>query len=106
MQSGPVLEVAILNVIPGQQVAFEQAISAAKPLIAATSGFRSIEIRRCLERPSRYLLLVAWATLEDHTVGFRQSDRYQAWSKLLHPFYDPFPVVEHYSESLFQTTLS
>ena len=51
-----------------------------------------------LERPSRYLLLVEWETLEDHTIGFRQSPRYEKWRALLHHFYDPFPVVEHFGE--------
>ncbi|ATQ68911.1 MULTISPECIES: antibiotic biosynthesis monooxygenase family protein [Methylosinus] len=94
---GPVLEVARLDVRPGQEAAFERAISAARPLIAATPGFVSIEIRRCFETPSRYLLLVAWERLEDHMIGFRQSDRYAEWKALLHHFYDPFPVVEHYA---------
>jgi len=96
-----ILEAAILNVRPGQEAAFESAIRAAKPLIAATPGFVDIDVQRCLERPSHYLLLVRWETLEDHTVGFRQSERYQEWRKALHHFYDPFPVVEHYGESVF-----
>lgn len=37
-----------------------------------------------------------WQTLEDHTQGFRGSEAYQEWRRLLHHFYDPFPVVEHY----------
>ena len=96
-----ILEAAILNVRPGQEAAFESAIRAAKPLIAATPGFVDIDVQRCLERPSNYLLLVRWETLEDHTVGFRESERYQEWRKALHHFYDPFPVVEHYGESVF-----
>ena len=90
------LEVAILNIRPGQSAAFEQAITVARPLIAATPGFQRIEIRPCIEMPGRYLLLVAWEKVEDHTVGFRQSSRYQQWRELLHGFYDPFPTVEHY----------
>jgi len=56
----------------------------------------SHELRRCVEAPNRYLLLVRWRKLEDHTVGFRKSARYEEWKKLLHHFYDPFPTVEHY----------
>jgi heme-degrading monooxygenase HmoA len=93
-----ILEVALLNVRLGQEAAFETAMRAARPLIAATPGFLSIEIRRCVETPNRYLLQVSWETLEDHTIGFRQSDRYQQWRTLLHHFYDPFPTVEHYQE--------
>jgi heme-degrading monooxygenase HmoA len=100
-RSAPViLEVAILNVRPGQEDAFEAAMRVARPLIAATPGFEDIEVRRCIEQPSRYLLLVNWQTLESHTVGFRQSDRYQEWRKCLHHFYDPFPVVEHYQDGV------
>jgi heme-degrading monooxygenase HmoA len=63
-------------------------------------GYHSHELRRCLEAPGRYLLLVHWQRLEDHTVGFRQSAEYQRWRALLHHFYDPFPTVEHYGQSL------
>ena len=65
-------------------------------IIAASPGYLSHELRRCLEKPSRYLLLVRWRTLEDHTEGFRKSSPYQEWKRLLHHFYDPFPTVEHY----------
>jgi heme-degrading monooxygenase HmoA len=93
------LEVAILNIRRGQETAFETAMKNARPLIEATPGFISIDIRRCVETPNRYLLLVSWRALEDHTIGFRQSDRYQQWRDLLHHFYDPFPSVEHYNEA-------
>jgi heme-degrading monooxygenase HmoA len=92
-----ILEHALLDVKPGQEAAFEAAIAAARPLIAATPGFRSIAVRRCLETPNRYLLLVEWERLEDHTVGFRQSPRYAEWKALLHHFYAPFPIVEHFA---------
>ncbi len=95
-----VLEAAILNIRAGQEAAFESAMKMARPLIAATPGFRSIEVRRCVETPNRYLLLVTWENLEDHAVGFRQSERYQKWRDLLHHFYDPFPTVEHYEAAL------
>jgi heme-degrading monooxygenase HmoA len=95
-----ILEVAILNIRPGQNGAFERAMTAARPLIAATPGFHGIELRRCVETQEQYLLLVTWEKLEDHTIGFRQSRRYQEWRALLHGFYDPFPTVEHYEHPL------
>jgi heme-degrading monooxygenase HmoA len=95
-----ILESAILDVKPGQAQAFEAAMLKARPLIAATPGFVSIAVRRCIENSQRYLLLVEWETLEAHTVGFRQSPRYQEWRALLHHFYDPFPIVEHFAEGI------
>lgn len=95
-----ILEVAILEVKPDQVKAFEQSFEQAQTIIAESRGYLSHELRRCIEKPSRYILLVHWQTLEDHTEGFRQSPQYQDWKALLHRFYDPFPVVEHY-ESVF-----
>jgi heme-degrading monooxygenase HmoA len=93
-----ILEHAILDVSPERTTAYEAALKQALPLIAATPGFLGLEVRACLEAPGRYLLLVRWDKLEDHTVGFRQSERYQRWRTLLHGFYHPMPVVEHYGE--------
>ncbi len=96
-----ILEVAILDVKPDQTDAFEQAFRTASAIIASMNGYISHELQRCLEKPNRYILLVRWQTLEDHTVGFRLSAEYQEWRRLLHHFYAPFPTVEHY-ESVFQ----
>jgi heme-degrading monooxygenase HmoA len=95
-----ILELAVLDVRSGEEEAFEVAMRKARPLIEASPGFAGIELRRCLESPNRYVLLVSWEKLEDHTVGFRQSDRFQTWRGLLHHFYDPFPTVQHYDEAL------
>ena len=73
-----------------------KAFAEAEPIVAAASGYRRHELRRCVEDENRFLLLVWWDTLESHTEGFRGSPDYQRWKELLHHFYDPFPVVEHY----------
>ena len=91
-----ILEVAILDVIPNQERDFESAFEQASPIIASMRGYISHQLQRCAEKQNRYILLVKWETLEDHTVGFRGSEQYQEWKKLLHHFYDPFPTVEHY----------
>jgi heme-degrading monooxygenase HmoA len=91
-----ILEVAMLNVRSGEGRAFEQAFAQAQGIIASMPGCISHQLRRCLESEDKYLLLVEWRRLEDHTVGFRQSPQYQEWKRLLHHFYDPFPTVEHY----------
>jgi heme-degrading monooxygenase HmoA len=95
-----ILESALLSVRAGDERAFEAALAEARPLIAASPGFLGIEVRPSLERSGRYLLLVRWERLEDHTEGFRKSDRYDRWRALLHHFYDPFPTVEHFSPSI------
>ena len=93
-----ILEVAVLNVKPGQAGEFETAFAEASKIISASPGYVSHELQRCLEVGDQYILLVRWQTLEHHTVGFRQSAPYQEWRGLLHHFYDPFPTVEHYEE--------
>ncbi len=93
-----ILEAALLNVKPGHEAAFENAFREAQAIIASMPGFVALELQHCIEAKSRYLLLVKWHKLEDHTVGFRESAQYQQWKKLLHHFYEPFPVVEHYEK--------
>jgi heme-degrading monooxygenase HmoA len=89
-------EVAILNIRAGSSAAFEAAFTQAEAIIAASPGYISHQLKRCLESPTRYLLLVNWVSFEAHTQGFRGSQAYQQWKELLHHFYDPFPTVEHY----------
>ncbi len=91
-----ILEAAMLQVTPGREHEFEDAFRRASPIIAAAQGYLSHELQRCVEADGKYLLLVRWETLEDHTIGFRGSPAYQEWKALLHHFYDPFPVVEHF----------
>ena len=91
-----ILEAAPLSVRAGMEARFEQAFGEAQSIIAAMPGYLSHELQRCLERPGEYLLLVRWQTLEAHVTGFRGSPQYQDWKRLLHHFYDPFPVVSHY----------
>ncbi|WP_041524116.1 antibiotic biosynthesis monooxygenase family protein [Gilvimarinus agarilyticus] len=93
-----IIEKATLDVIPGQAAEFERAFAEAQTIIAAMPGYREHQLHRCIEQPDRYVLLVWWNRLEDHTEGFRQSAEYQRWRALLHKFYDPFPVVEHYRQ--------
>jgi heme-degrading monooxygenase HmoA len=95
-----VLEHALLSVRAGEEESFESAFAQARAIIAGMRGFGRLTLSRCLERPSTYLLLVEWDSLEDHTVGFRGSPEYQQWRALLHSFYDPFPTVEHYERVL------
>jgi heme-degrading monooxygenase HmoA len=91
-----ILEAAILPVRTGEEAAFEAAFREASPIIASMAGYQRHTLSRCLEAPSRYLLLVEWDTLEAHTIGFRGAPEYQRWRALLHHFYEPMPVVEHF----------
>ncbi len=91
-----ILEVALLDVRLGEESKFEVAFSHAQAIISSMGGYVSHELQRCLENPSRYVLLVRWETLLDHTEGFRGSGEYLEWKRLLHHFYDPFPTVEHF----------
>lgn len=95
-----ITEHAILTVKAGQSRAFAAAMREAEPLIAATPGFLGIEVLPCIETPDRFLLLVRWESVEAHEQGFRGSERYLRWKALLHAFYEPFPLVQHYGPSL------
>jgi len=91
-----ILEHALLDVVPGEQAAFETAFAEAQAIIAGMPGYRWHRLERCLEQPHRYLLLVGWDSLAAHVEGFRGSAEYQRWKALLHHFYEPFPTVLHF----------
>ena len=101
-----ILEVAVLDVKPGHEAAFERDFAEASAYISSIPGYLSHELQRCVEKPDRYILLARWATLEAHTEGFRKSPQYAEWKKLLHHHYDPFPTVEHYVRVYEQTSAS
>ncbi|MBD3842679.1 MAG: antibiotic biosynthesis monooxygenase [Campylobacterales bacterium] len=93
-----ILEAVMLQVKKGMEQNYEDAFRKASNIISSMKGYISHELHQCMEAEGKYLLLVRWETLEDHTVGFRQSDEYQEWKKQLHHFYDPFPTVEHFQK--------
>lgn len=92
-----ILESAILYVKPELQQQFEKDFQTAGQYISSIRGYIKHSLSKCIEQPDKYLLLVEWETLEDHTIGFRESPQYLEWKKLLHHYYDPFPIVEHYT---------
>ena len=91
-----IVEMAQLTIIPGREAAFEEVFRTAVTQIAGSRGYLAHELRRSVETPNRYALLVEWATLEDHTVGFRGSPAFTQWRAYVGPFLHAVPVVEHF----------
>ncbi len=91
-----ILEHADIRIDPAQASAFEEAITrGVTTVIAQAKGFQGYKVNRSQETPGRYILMIYWATLEDHTVGFRQSEAFPAWRAIVGPFFAQPPVVEH-----------
>lgn len=93
-----VLEVATLYIKAGLEKQFEADFKIAGQYISSIDGYIRHTLQKCVEADHKYLLLVEWRTIEAHTVGFRGSEVYKDWKSLLHHYYDPFPIVEHYLE--------
>jgi heme-degrading monooxygenase HmoA len=92
-----ILEVADIRVPDGKQSEFEEAVRRGlDTVLSRSAGFHSYEVRRCIESPDRYLLLIQWDALEDHTVGFRRSPAYDEWSAIVRPHFAVSPHVEHF----------
>jgi heme-degrading monooxygenase HmoA len=90
-----VLEIADFAVRPGTEERFAAAYLEARELLAATPGFVSARLTRGIESPSRFVLLVEWQTVESHTVGFRESERFTQWRELIGQYFASDPKVEH-----------
>lgn len=91
-----ILEVATLSVKDGLEAEFEAAFKKASRIIASAKGYGSHELWRCIETRGKYVLLVRWESVEDHTVGFKESAEYQEFRKAIHPFYVSPPAADHF----------
>ena len=92
-----ILEIADIRIKPGTQAEFEAAIEkGANEVIAKAQGFMGYKVNRGVESPDRYVLMIFWKTLENHTVDFRQSAAFQEWRALVGPYFAGPPVVEHF----------
>ncbi len=92
-----ILEIADIRIAPGQNAAFEEAIQRGlATVISQAQGFKGAKVNRGIESPERYVLQIFWATLEDHTVAFRQGPLFPQWRAIVGPFFAAPPVVEHF----------
>jgi heme-degrading monooxygenase HmoA len=92
-----ILELADIRIQPGQNAAFEEAIQrGVRDVISKAKGFEGFKINKGIESPERYVLQIFWESLEDHTVGFRQSEAFTQWRAIVGPFFATPPVVEHF----------
>jgi heme-degrading monooxygenase HmoA len=91
-----ILEAATINVKAEHKPAFENAFAEARNVVSAMPGFIALQLHRCIETDGRFLLLVQWRSVEDHTVGFRQSPQFLRWRELIGPYFAAAPFVEHY----------
>jgi heme-degrading monooxygenase HmoA len=94
-----ILEHADLTIVAGKQAEFDEAIQRGiATVISKAKGFRGFQVHKCIESPERYLLTIEWETLEDHTVGFRESPDFPQWRAIVGPFFAKPPVVEHFTK--------
>lgn len=93
-----VLELADLAILPGQEDDFVAAYGQAVAILRSSPGFRSARMTRGIESPARFVLLVEWDELDDHVVGFRESERFTQWRAAIGRFFDGAPRVEHFAD--------
>ncbi|MDR6208250.1 antibiotic biosynthesis monooxygenase family protein [Paraburkholderia graminis] len=90
-----VQEMAHIEIVPGKYAEFEAAVTQAIPLFNRAAGCAEVKLHRIIEQPDRYVLVVRWNSLEDHTVRFRQSEDFQEWRRLVSPYFKTPPEVVH-----------
>lgn len=93
-----ITEIVLLYIREKESDLFETAFREAQKIISKTKGHLEHELQKCIEIENKYILIVRWNKIEDHTESFRKSEAYKEWKRLLHHFYDPFPVAEHYKK--------
>lgn len=95
-----ILEIAALDIKKESVEEFTNILETAKAVISQSKGFVSIEFQHCIETPTKFLALIQWETLEDHTVGFRQSELFKEWRAILSPYFNTPPFADHYHKIL------
>ncbi len=92
-----ILELADIQIQSGKQQEFDAAIlHGVQTVISQAKGFRGYQIHKGIESPARYLLMIFWETLENHTVDFRESPAFAEWRGIVGPFFSAPPKVEHF----------
>ena len=92
-----ILEVADIRIQPGRQAEFDTAIQhGLNTVISQAKGFAGFKVNKGIESPERYVLMIWWETLENHTIDFRESSAFQAWRAIVGPFFAQPPQVEHF----------
>ncbi|APW37020.1 antibiotic biosynthesis monooxygenase [Rhodoferax koreense] len=92
-----ILEIADIRIKPGQQAAFDEAIQRAlSTVMGKVKGALSYSVHKGVESPERYVLQIAWTSIEAHNVGFRESPAFGEWRAIIGPFFASPPVVEHF----------
>jgi heme-degrading monooxygenase HmoA len=92
-----ILEIADIRIVPGKGAEFDAAIQHGLATVASKSkGFRGYKVNRGIESPERYVLMIYWDTLENHTVDFRQGPLFPQWRAIVGPFFAAPPAVEHF----------
>jgi len=93
-----VLEIADIQVTPGQEQEFIAAYRKARDLLASTPGCHTVRMTRGIESPSRFVLLVEWESVAAHEENFRGTDRFTSWRAGIGPFFAAPPHIEHASD--------
>jgi len=91
-----IMETALMEIVAGKELEFESAMEQAKAVVAQANGFQVIHVHRGVEQPSTYLVAIGWDTVEDHMVGFRESELFTQWRGLIGPFFANPPEVTHW----------
>lgn len=93
-----ILELADIRIQPGKQAEFDAAIvRGVQQVISTAKGFCGYKVNKGVESPERYLLMIFWETLENHTIDFRQSPAFQEWRGIVGPYFAAPPSVEHFT---------
>ena len=91
-----ILELATIDIKEGTNKEFEQSLEKAQLVISKSQGYIGHQFQKCVEKDNRYVLLIRWKTLEDHTIGFRESELFKEWRSFIGPYFETPPVVQHY----------
>ena len=93
-----ILEIASVEILSDKHIDFEKVLEmAVETVLTKAKGFLDFELLHGIEEGDFYAFLIRWESLEDHTVGFRESDLYVQWRAIIQPYFVGAPKVNHWT---------
>ncbi|MDB5994882.1 MAG: Antibiotic biosynthesis monooxygenase, partial [Pseudomonas sp.] len=96
-----IYEIALLPVYKERTEQFRQAFAEVAPLLTRAKGYGGHLLAQGIETPERFNLIVRWASLEDHTPGFEESEDHRLFMLGLEEYFSEEPTVYHIEGAAF-----
>lgn len=93
------IEIIRYNIPPDLQVSFEKAYREASIFLESSPFCLGYKIIHGHEEPQHYIVIIQWTSVDEHLNGFRKSEQFPAFFRLVKPFFNNIEEMKHYEQT-------